>query len=507
MKRVPVLSLLLFLGGLMAAAAAPPSTAPAGAAIASLSVTGNRAFKDADLIRETGLKVGQPYEDETELVGARFIRAFYERNGYLGADVTTSTEPAPGAVAVHFTVTEGPLYRFGQTRVEGLRSLPDRVIRAVTPYKPGDPYVRSKLFDMQSSLYGRGLFDSVAITASTTSAHVADVVVHVKERQLKWIKGGVGWGSEERERLSLILLHDNLFHRAYHAEVSSLLSAIWKEDALNFVNPYFFDTRTEARALLSWRQEYRTGYTFERTRGETSLGRDLTRHVKGNIALRLDRNIVYEVSPDVAATTPQVSDARSVAVAFNRDTSNDFFFPSRGTRSAVSFERFGDGLGGLINMHRVTLDSNAYRSVGREVVLASALRWGYSQPYGATSDIPVFERFFMGGANSVRGYPERGVGRKDSTDAPLGGRRRFGSSLELRFPLVWKFRGAIFVDGGQVADRWVDVSPARWKYSAGGGVRLLTPVGPLRVDAGYKLNRDPGDTETYRIHFSVGEAF
>ena len=82
-----------------------------------------------------------------------------------------------------------------------------------------------------------------------------------------------------------------------------------------------------------------------------------------------------------------------------------------------------------------------------------------------------------------------------------------GSSMEMRFPLFWKLRGAFFVDGGQVANQWKGVQFGDWKYSAGGGIRVVTPVGPFRLDAGYKLNRDKDDRETYRIHFSVGEAF
>ena len=497
---------LLFLAALALAAAARADL-PAGAAIGALTVAGNHAFKDADLIRESALKTGDVYAPEAELVGARLVRSYYQRHGYLEADVSVSSEPAPGTLNIRFNVTEGPLYHFGEIKIEGLDALPRRIITLTSTFKPGDPYVRTKLFDMQSKLYGRGLFESVEIRATTTTTKTADVVVRVKERQLKWIKGGVGWGSEEHERLSLTLIHENLFHRAYHGEFTSTLSAIWREDRLDFINPFFFETHTEQRTSLSWRREIQPGYELERTRGETGLGRDLTRHTKGNVALRIDRNHVANVSPDVAATTPQVTDGRSVALGLNRDTSDDYFFPSKGTRDVLSYERFGDFLGGSIDMNRVVFDSTHYFPVYRKVVLATAFRSGYSQPYGSSEDIPVFERFFIGGANSVRGYAERSVGDRDSTDAPLGGKRRLGSSVELRFPLFWKFRGAAFVDGGQVSNRWATVAPHFWKFSAGGGIRLLTPVGPFRLDAGYKLNRDATDTELWRLHFSVGEAF
>ncbi len=497
----------LFFAALALTAAAARAELPAGATIGAVTVEGNRAVKTEDILRESVLKPGDVYVPEAELVGARLVKSYYQRQGYLEAEVRVSSEPAPGALDLRFHIAEGPLYHFGDTTVEGLTSLPNRIIRLTSTYKKGDPYVRTRLFETQSNLYGRGLFETVEIRASTTPAKTADVIVRVKERRLKWIKGGVGWGSEERERISLTLLHENLAHRAFRAEFTSTLSAIWREDRLAFTNPFFFETKTEQRTSLSWRRELRDGYDFERTRGETGLGRDLTRHIKGTVALRLDRNHIANVSPDVAATTLQNSDGRSVALGLNRDTTDDYFFPSKGTRDVVSLEHFGDFLGGMINMNRVVFDSTHYFPLFRRVVLANAFRSGYSQPYADTEEIPAFERFFLGGANSVRGYAERSVGDRDSTDAPLGGKRRLSSSIELRFPLFWKFRGATFIDGGQVANNWAGVSPHFWKFSAGGGIRLVTPVGPFRLDAGYKLNRDPGDTELWRLHFSVGEAF
>lgn len=493
---------------LLAALALPWASLEASSVtVREVSFSGNAAFGRDALLAVIGLQPGATFQAGAERVAAVLVKSHYERNGYLEARSTATAIPSDGGWTLRFRVEEGPLYRFGVTRYEGLDDLPERVPDIEMKYEKGDPYVRARLFETQSALYGTGYYDDVTISASTTTDHVADVSIRFRERPYKWLKGGVGWGSEERERATLILLHDNLFHRAYKAQLSGTWSAIWREYGLEFVNPYFWETRTEFRAQSLWRKEYREGYDFERTRGEAGFGRPLTRYLNATVSARVDRNIVYNLDPNIAATTPERSDARALSVALNRDTSNDFFFPTEGSRVRASVERYGGALGGLLDLHRMTLQGFHYRPVWRRLTAAFALRSGVVTPYGSTPEVPVFERYFTGGGNSVRGYDERDVGPKSADGAPLGGRRQLSSTIEARFPLFWRLRGAVFVDGGQVGQDWDDVSPRRWKYSAGGGLRFVTPVGPFRLDFGYKLNRDPDDLDPWRLHFSLGESF
>ncbi len=506
--RYQIRGLLFMLAALsFSCAFAEPAVPESTSTVRSLDVAGNTAFSAAELLQTTGLQKGTTFQAGDEIVAAGLVRSYYQRSGYLEAKSSGTATSTDTGWTVRVDVQEGPLYRFGDTHYEGLDKLPARVPRFEQRYKKGDPYVRSKLFETQTGLYGTGFYEDVSISASTNTQKTADVYVRFREKPYKWLKGGVGWGSEERQRVTLLLEHDNLFRRAYHGQIAGTWSAIWREYSAEFVNPYFFSTRTEFRNSALWRQETRKGYVFERTRGETGFGRQLTPRIKGSITARIDRNIVYDLDPNIAATTPALTDSRALALGFNRDTANDFFFPTRGARTQLSLERFGSFLGGQLDLHRVSVQSFHYHPLGGPFIGALALRGGVISPYGRSNEVPIYERFFFGGANSVRGYDERGVGPKSVDQSPLGGRRQLGSSIETRFPLFWRLRGALFVDGGQVGDRWSQVFPRLWKYSAGGGIRFVTPVGPFRLDAGYKLNRDPGDLETWRIHFSLGESF
>lgn len=450
---------------------------------------------------------GDFYKPLSEEVAAQMITSRYNRQGYLDAKVETDVREAAGTVHVRFDIQEGPLYRFGETEFRGLTSVPEKIARYELTYRPGDPYIRTKLFETQTQLYGTGLYEDLNITASTSDAKTADVKITLKERPLKWIKGGVGWGSEERERFTLALTNDNFLFRAYRLELTGTISHIWLDYKAEFVNRYLFGTRTEERAQASWRHEKRDGYDLERTRIQNNVGRRIAPFTRGSVNSRMDRTVVFNTNPQIAAVTPGRSDTRALGLGLNRDKTDDLFMPRRGTRANLILERGGGFLGGVIHFNKAMLDARGYHPVGGPVVGALAVRTGVVEEYPPSPEVPIFERFFIGGANTIRGYRERGVGQKDEHGSPLGGKYMLGATFELRFPVAWKFNGAVFVDGGQVGFRYAEVSMPRWKYGAGAGLRLVSPVGPLRLDFGYKLNRDPGDNDPWRIHLSLGESF
>jgi outer membrane translocation and assembly module TamA len=140
-------------------------------------------------------------------------------------------------------------------------------------------------------------------------------------------------------------------------------------------------------------------------------------------------------------------------------------------------------------------------------VLALGLRLGLATPFGDTTDLPIEERFFAGGATTVRGYRERRLGPLDAKGNPVGGNALVVLNVEWRFP-VWRWLGgAIFFDTGAVTARVSDLSIDELRSGVGAGIRLTTPVGPLRLDVGYPLDRVPRQSQTPRIYVTVGYPF
>lgn len=476
----------------------------------------NAAFTDAELTKElpADFRPGRPFTEEGSAAARETIVTFYRNRGYADAAASTSTARSGEEVKWTLSIQEGPLYRFsGKVSVLGLQKLPEAVVRRELKFKEGDPYSPPRLFETQSRLYRTGHFDDVRIVTSTSprsnaaAPYRADVEIRVAERPMKWLKAGVGWGSEERQRLSLVLTHNNLWRTARKLELSSSVSAIWLEHAAEYVDSYFLGTRTLQSARASWRREDRQGYDTELVQGIVGLERELWRRVFVSAHYRLQRTSVFNTDPEIALITPGESMTASIETALKRDTANDLFYPTGGTRAGLTLERSGGFVGGQIHFLKAEADASLYRRVWKSLIFAATGRSGAARPTSPSTEIPIFERFFAGGANSVRGYSERGVGPTDIQGSPVGGNLRLGSSLELRFPLVWRLTGAAFVDGGQVGQKIGFVLPSEWKYGAGGGVRLQTPVGPLRADLGYKVNPERGERQWWRLHFSLGEAF
>lgn len=464
----------------------------------ALEISGNKFLSDQQILDALAMREGEAFAGEDRATAA-LVRTLYQSQGFLDCRVFVSSQV--------IRVDEGRRFLFGDTRFEGLVTLPDPVVQMNLAYKKGDPYRTADIFRTQSQLYQTNLFEEVSIRSSTSTVGVADILIVFRQKPMRWVKGGVGYGSEERQRFSLSLSDNNFGRRGYKMELSALLSAIWLEYKAEFVNRYLFGRRVEQRTVVSWRSEDRDGYSFERILGDAGLGRALRWRTNGTVNLRLQRTNTFDVDPAIANVTPDISDQRSVVFGVNRDATNDLFFPTDGLRSFLTLERAGGFLGGNIYYHRANVESRFYRTPFRPVTIAVAGRAGIIQPYGLSEDVPIFERFFLGGGNSVRGYSERGVGPRDPDDNPTGGEFLLRANFELRFPIVWRFNGAVFFDGGQVGQNSGDVRPSEWRTSAGAGLRFTTPVGPFRLDWGYKLNPPPGDRDRWRFHLSLGESF
>lgn len=498
-KGIP--GLLLAVGFLAVAAAAEP---PPGLL---LRFEGNAAYSGEELAKLIPMdEATVPDEGWVEAV-RRAVLGQYETYGYLLARVTAAARPTADGTDVVVSIVEGPRFQFGPTKVQGLGVRARVVLRELT-YKEGDFFNSRELLRTRRRLHKLSLFDDLRIVTSTGPANKVWVLVQGKPATTQKLRGGVGYGSEERQRLSLGYSNTNFLRRGYRMDLSAVHTAISVETKAELIDRYLFGTETEGRAEAGWRRESQDGYRFERTRTRFALGRDLKWNLTGSAAYRLERTVTFDVTRGLSILNLAPNGVTSaVETGLVHDTTRDPFFPTNGGRTHLSFDRAGGFLGGDVHFTKWLLRASRYWAPwGPRLVGAVQLRAGTAWPYGDSAEVPIYDRFFTGGANSVRGYRERGVGPQVD-GAPLGGTKVSGGSAEARFPLWGKFNGAVFIDGGQVGQEYSDVDPIKWKLAAGTGVRFNTPVGPVRLDFGYKLNRDAGDDDLWRLHLSLGEAF
>ncbi|MBU2251542.1 MAG: outer membrane protein assembly factor, partial [Candidatus Omnitrophica bacterium] len=185
------------------------------------------------------------------------------------------------------------------------------------------------------------------------------------------------------------------------------------------------------------------------------------------------------------------------------------FSPSKGFYLVNSLELFGGPFSGDRDFVKYFGNFNVYFPMINKSVVGLRLRAGISDPFSNTEKVPIYERFFAGGAASVRGYRERKVGPIDSvTEDPIGGEALFVANFEYTYPLASFIKVATFFDTGNTWKEKKDFLSGDLKSSIGLGLRVKTPIGPVSIDYGWPLDLEPGEDEKQgRFHFNISRGF
>jgi len=198
--------------------------------------------------------------------------------------------------------------------------------------------------------------------------------------------------------------------------------------------------------------------------------------------------------------------------SLTHDTRDDFFNPHKGAFASFDLGFVARALGSDVNFERIYLTGSMFRSIAKGTVWAQSIRTGFLVPGRDTPEIPISERFFAGGDTTVRGFGRDQVGPKEIDPVtgeigdPLGGETVFIVNEEMRFP-IWRFlRGTVFFDAGNVTFRVQDYDPFNLRTVLGLGVRIDTPIGPFRLEYGWKLDRQEDETPG-ELNLSIGQAF
>ncbi|MBU1998390.1 MAG: outer membrane protein assembly factor, partial [Candidatus Omnitrophica bacterium] len=200
----------------------------------------------------------------------------------------------------------------------------------------------------------------------------------------------------------------------------------------------------------------------------------------------------------------------STSYELTYDSRDNILDPSKGKVYSGSVEIAGGPFGGDKDFWRFFGMTSYYFPVWRKSVVEAKGRIGLADSYGDSSRVPIYERYFAGGANTVRGYRERKIGPIDSrTNDPMGGDSMLIGNLEYNYPLANFFKLAAFYDVGNVWSEINDLGLSGLKSGVGFGFRLKTPIGPLKLDYGIPLNKESGEDSKGdgRFHFSMSHGF
>jgi outer membrane protein assembly complex protein YaeT len=439
------------------------------------------------------------------------LRAWYREHGFALVEVekTAAVDVEAGTVAVAYHVMSGPETRFGDVRIEGTEKVDPEIARREVAFKPGEPFRQSKLDRTHVQLARLSLFQMIRLDEEPAADGRIDIVVRVRETPPREIRLGAGYDTEEQVRGLASWRSYNFLGGARQLGFSARISQIERAATADFLQPHFPGAANRSRFIVSQLRDEEDTYTLDRSRASPRLELRTGERLSGYVFYRAEYDALSDVSRAVRLALPGAAPKDGILSGFgvgaDWDETDDLSDPSRGWVTGATVEPVGGPFGGDFSFVRLSAEGRYYQPLLAGFLAAARVRVGTAQPLHSGEEIPLFERFYSGGINSVRGYGRRRIGPLVD-DEPIGGRSLAEASVELRHPITEKIGAHIFLDGGQVSLKSFRLPFDDLQYGSGLGVSYKSPVGPIRADLGFPLEPPPGDAH-WQIQVSVGATF
>ncbi|NNF08365.1 MAG: BamA/TamA family outer membrane protein [Candidatus Eisenbacteria bacterium] len=508
------------------------------------------------LQRDFGLKVGKPFDPFSLTDDRRTLTRALEDRGYLLAKVTPRVEFDGTRALVFFSVLPGVTFTVDEVDVVNNKAVPTRYLLNEVELRSGDLYQRNKILESQQQLLQTGYFNDVAwdTTGVDRQASQVDLSFTVSERQMYWVEGGVGVSSENRVRLTGGWGSRSFLRTGTRFALTTETELDLDRGVGSYIDDHQSQILLRQSRLAGSRWEGQPSLTFNHDREPDyrqniyGAGLSFRRRLSGlrdQIVLGIENRWVDNDSEASAIERdPQLSretyQTRSLTGRIQLDSRNDFFEPNKGSYREVSIEVAGGALGGNNGFRKATGTLTKFvPMVPGRAVLAWRLQVGSIDATNAkttfTGDpvesevqlVPIEDRYLLGGANTVRGFDQNELdGRRTSVgeeETEEGGIVSLLGNLETRVALFSRLSLVGFLDAGNVwqddselalrglipRSNSSDVSPSDLRYSFGAGLRVATPVGPVRVDYARKWNVPELLMEAKKDtwHVSLGHTF
>jgi len=467
---------------------------------------------EAELRAGLPLTAGAIFTESAYDASVAHLRRYYRERGYaqVRVDKRARVDVGRNAADVAYHVESGSTFVFGdvgEVEIHGLEDVDEGVVRRELAFDSGEAFDERLVQRTRRNLEALKLFSPVNITEEPREGRI-DLRIGVKERPPRELRLGVGFDTEELVRGSAAWTHFNFLGGARQFQVSARVSVLERTLAAGLLQPHFplHDSRTNL--LFSEGQQEEEPFTLDRTRVSPRIDWQMTPRLTTFVFHRFEYDILLEVNRRIEASFPGIDPGdgflSGIGLGAQWSALDDDLNPTRGWATTATVESVGGFLRGDYSFVRLTWEGRAYRRLLGRLGGAARLRLGAADPTGSSEEIPIFERFFSGGINSVRGYGRWRIGRIFGD--PVGGRTRVEFSAELRHPITDRLSGIAFVDGGQVGVRSYVFPFNEMQYGAGVGVRYASPVGPVGVDLGFPTD-PPHDDPRWRVHVSLGATF
>jgi len=468
-----------------------------------------------DVIEMDRLAEKQEYFDRSLLRDdIQALNDFYSDYGYAyaSADAKMDSDKQNLTVNVTYKLSKGSRVYIRRVTIEGNTKTRDNVIRREIGLADGQQYSGDKISRSKARLNKLGYFDVIDIeVVPTQNPEEVDMVVRVKEKSTGMISAGAGYSSFDRIFLTAQIVERNLFGKGYLVSAEGTFSGRRNNFKVSFTNPALYDSKLSVGGDTYLVREDFNDFDKETVGGRVRFSYPLGEYTRLHWSYRLDQYEIYNVDAGAAEIIRDNQGRRISSVAMVsaiRDTTDDPILPSKGTINKASLEYGGGLLFGDDEFVKLIYDNNYFVPLFWKGTFHWHGQVGWVFKNGQ-DEIPVFERFYLGGIDTIRGYPGRKVSPRDETSGDLiGGTKEAYANIEYLFPLSTEMgiTGVTFFDIGNTWGEDESMDFDLYK-SVGVGIRWRSPLGPLRVEYGFPLDTLEGEDSTGKLEFSIGHFF
>ena len=491
--------------------------------VGKVDIEGALIQPKSELLKKVKITEEKVYNREIIREDILTLQDIYSDAGYAYADISPRIDQDPKKLTANVTywIDKGPPVYFEKIIISGNTQTRDKVIRRELEVYEQELFSGRRLKRGVRNLYRLEFFEDIKVDTTKGSADdKMTLKIDVTEKPTGAFSFGGGYSSMEGAFFMASISQRNLFGRS---QILSLRAQVGGESTtytLSFTEPWLFDIPLSAG--FDFYDTTRDYYTYDKDSfgGTFRLGYPVFDYTRASVSYNYDRAEINNVDDDAPASVREMKGenvGHTVTAVLRRDSRDRIFNPTEGSNNSIMVQHAGRPMGGDIGFTKYVGDSGWYIPLFWDTVGLLHGRIGYIADYSPDYRMPDWERFYLGGMNSVRGYDWRDISPREKDpvtgeESRIGGNKMVQFNVELILPLAREagLMGVLFYDIGNAYDDGERIDLGDLRRSVGYGFRWYSPIGPIRLEYGYVLETDDrgdGEKGDGRWEFTMGTAF
>ncbi|MGD9188265.1 MAG: outer membrane protein assembly factor BamA, partial [Desulfobacteraceae bacterium] len=483
--------------------------------VGRISFTGELPVSADELAETLQLKTGQPFQPDLVPVDENNLSARIAPHGYphvrVKAAVSRSADQKRADIV--FRVLPGPFVQVGGVFFAGNFRTQDHILKRELAFKTGDPFSLSSVLEAQRNLRKLNLFESVRVRtiglkAQASTVHLLFMTV---EKKPYFYEIGGGYETSKGFYARSKIGDHNFWGTDKDIWLGGEVAETGYRWDAGISNPRLLGTRMQADigGYIEREEKFNQDFGTDTAGATLNVSRRWTHRMMTSLAWRYERRQQFLREQDASqqvdeeALEPRSNLVTTPAIVY--DSRDSFIRPTSGWFANLSVDLSSGLDNDLDDFTRYEADLRIYHALRPGLTLAAIARMGYIAAFGESSSIPEDQLFFLGGTLDVRGYEENLL-QFNAEDDPVGGRLALSTSIEARYDIGKNVELAPFVDAGRLQLTSEDTQDEDWRWAVGLGIRYLTPIGPIGLLYGHKIDPRPGESKG-QIHFTIGYTF